>query len=64
MSKPNRKSEFNVKLAVNGEKVQLNDFVNGFICETVIGMLKSLKGVDDTEDIILKISKNQDSSKA
>ena len=38
----NQKSAANAELAVNGEKVELNDFVQGFISQTLIGMVKSL----------------------
>ena len=45
------------ELTVNGEKVNLNRFVRGFISETVIGMVKSLRGVGDIETVELKVSK-------
>ena len=54
----NQKPSANVELAVNGEKVKLNNFVQGFISQTLIGMVKSLRGVGDIETIELKISKN------
>jgi len=54
----NHKSSANTELAVNGEKVVLNNFVQGFISQTLIGMVKSLQGVGDIETIELKISKN------
>ena len=53
----NQKSETDTELTVNGEKIELNDFVQGFISQTVIGMAKSLRGVDNIETIDLKISK-------
>ena len=52
------KPSANAELAVNGEKIVLNDFVQGFISQTLIGMVKSLQGVGDIETIELKISKN------
>ncbi len=54
----NQKSEANAELAVNGEKVDLNNFVQGFISQSLIGMVKSLHGVDDIKTIELKISRN------
>ncbi len=54
----NQKPAANAELAVNGEKVKLNNFVQGFISQTLIGMIKSLRGVGDIETIELKISKN------
>ncbi len=55
---PNQKSATNAELTVNGEKVDLNNFVQGFISQSLIGMVKSLHGVDDIETIELKISKS------
>ena len=53
---PNQKSETDAVLTVNGEKIELNVFVQGFISQTVIGMARSLRGVDSIETIDLKIS--------
>jgi len=44
-------------LTINGKKVDLNNFVQGFFSQTLIGMVKSLRGVGDIETIELKISK-------
>jgi len=49
-------------LKVNGKKVELNNFVQNFFSETVIGMIKSLRGVDVIETIELKISKKRKDS--
>ena len=46
-----------IELKVNGKEVKLNNFVESFISQTVIGMVKSLRGVGDVETIGLKISK-------
>ena len=54
----NQKPSANAELAVNGEKVVLNDFVQGFIWQTLMGMVKSFRGVSGIETIELKISKN------
>ena len=54
----NQKLSVNAELAVNGEKVVLNDFVQDFISQTLIGMVKSLRGIGDIETIELNISKN------
>ena len=53
----NQKSDTNADLTVNGEKIELNSFVESFISQAVIGMVKSLRGVDNIETIDLKISK-------
>ena len=47
----------NVELKVNGEEVALNDFVQEFVAQTLIGMVKSLRGVGEVKAIDLKISK-------
>jgi hypothetical protein len=55
--KSKQESNFSVELEVNGQKIELNMFVEGFMSQTVIGMVKSLRGVDRIETIDLKISK-------
>ena len=53
----NQKSITNADLTVNGKKIELNSFVESFISQAVIGMVKSLRDVDNIETIDLKISK-------
>ena len=60
----NQKPAVNVDLTINGEKVDLNNFVQGFISETVIGMVRSLRGVGDIETIELKVSRKIESPQA
>ena len=36
-----------MKVKVNGKNIQLNEFTSEFIKNTIAGMLKSLKGVDE-----------------
>ena len=55
--KSDQKPVARVDLTINGEKIGLNSFVEGFISQTVLGMVKSLRGVSDAETIELKISK-------
>lgn len=50
-------SGFNAELEVNGQQIDLNSFVEGFLSQTIIGMLKSLRGVDEIETINVKITK-------
>ena len=64
MCDSNQKSVTNVDLTVNGKKIELNNFVENFISQTVIGMVKSLRGIDSIEAIDLKISKKVKSSQA
>ena len=53
----NQKSVTNADLTINGKKIELNSFVESFMSEAVIGMVKSLRGVERIETIDLKISK-------
>jgi hypothetical protein len=54
---PEEESGVNVELKINGEEIVLNDFVKGFVSETVTGMVKSLRGVGEVKTIRLAISK-------
>jgi outer membrane lipoprotein-sorting protein len=54
---PEHESVVKVELKVNGEDVALNDFVKGFVSETLTGMVKSLRGVGEVKTISLEISK-------
>ena len=58
----NQKSLVEANLKINGEKIELNDFVKSFISESITGMVKSLRGVGDIETIELNISKKVKSS--
>ena len=53
----NQKPTARVELKVNGKETELNDFVENFIAQTVIGMVSSLRGVGDIETINLQVSK-------
>ncbi len=53
----NQKLTARAELKVNGNEVKLNNFVENFISQTVIGMVKSLRGVSNNiETIGLKVS--------
>ncbi|MBW8040673.1 MAG: hypothetical protein FVQ85_11800 [Planctomycetes bacterium] len=53
----NQKPTVKAELKVNGSEIELNNFVEKFISQTVIGMVKSLRGVGDVETVSLKVSK-------
>ena len=55
----NQKPAARVELKINGKEIELNNFVESFIAQTVIGMVKSLRGVGDIETIDLKVSKKE-----
>ena len=62
MCDSNQESVVNADLTINGKKIELNSFVESFISQTVIGMLKSLRDVDNIETIELKISTRSENS--
>ncbi len=45
------------ELVVNGQEIELTDFVQDFIGRAVIGMVTSLKGVTDVQKVTLNISR-------
>ena len=47
-------------LTVNGQKIELNNFVQSFMGRAIIGMLASLRGVGDIQTVGLEISKASD----
>ena len=47
-------------LTVNGQRIELNNFVQSFIGRAIIGMLASLRNVDNIQSISLEISKPSD----
>jgi hypothetical protein len=53
----NQEATVRVELKVNGNQIELNNFVQNFITESVIGMVKSLRGIGDIETISMDISK-------
>ena len=57
MCETSQKSAFQVELRINDKEIELNEFVEGIISKTIIGMVGSLHGVDEVETLSLKISK-------
>jgi molybdopterin-guanine dinucleotide biosynthesis protein B len=53
----NQQPTAKVELKVNGKEIPLNDFVVNFISETIIGMIKPLRGVKDIKTVSVKIEK-------
>jgi hypothetical protein len=52
----NQKPTARTQLKVNGKEIELNNFVQNLISETIIGMVKSLRGVDDIKTVSLNVS--------
>ena len=57
MCETSQKSDFQAELRINDKEIELNDFVKGIISQTIIGMVKSLRGVNEVKTLSLKISK-------
>jgi len=55
--KSNQNLTVQTGLKINGKEIELNNFAQNFISQTVIGMVKSLQGVGHVETINLNISK-------
>ncbi len=53
----NRQAELEVNLFADGQRIPLNDFVKGFMGGSILGMLDSLKGIDDPKSISIEITK-------
>jgi hypothetical protein len=51
------KPEIQAQLTVNGQEIELNDFIQDLLGRAVIGMIGSLKGVTDPRAVTLNISK-------
>lgn len=54
-SESETKSESQVTLKVNGKDIPLNVFATSMFAETVLGMLKPLRGIDDVQKVNLEI---------
>ena len=46
-----------MELRVNEKEVELTGFIQNLIAETVIGMVRSLRGIEDIDTINLDVSK-------
>jgi len=46
----------NISIKVNGEIINLTDFPEEIIKNSIIGMLKSLKGVDEIKNVEISFS--------
>ncbi len=52
--KNNKSQDESISVLVNGKTVSLGDFPSEFIKKTVVGMLSSLKDIDEIKDVELK----------
>jgi len=44
-----------IEIEVNGESIKLTGFPAKIIKNTIIGMLKSLRGVDEVESAVIRL---------
>ncbi|REG11133.1 hypothetical protein [Pelolinea submarina] len=49
---------YEIKITVNGEEIELSGFPGEIISETIVAMLKTLRGVDEIENAVVQIEKN------
>lgn len=43
------------KLVVDGKEMEMNPFVRKFICNTVSGVVSSLRGITNPKNIVIEI---------
>jgi len=48
---------YECNIVVNGERVRLTDFPNKIISKTLVGMLQSLKGVEEINSAVIELEK-------
>lgn len=49
--------DFKVELTVNNNKVGLKPYVKSVFINVMLGLIKTLKGIDSPEEIVLKLSR-------
>jgi hypothetical protein len=47
---------YEIKITVNGEEIELSGFPGEIISETIIAMLKTLRGVEDVKDAVIELT--------
>ncbi len=48
---------YEIKIRVNGEEIKLTEFPARIITDVILAMLKSLRGVEDVEDVVIEMKK-------
>jgi nicotinamide riboside kinase len=48
-------TSYELELTVNGKAVNTNPFVRDMISSTLLGMMRSLRGVDEPKEVIIKV---------
>ena len=48
---------YEIKIKVNGEEVVLTEFPGQIIKDVILAMLKTLKGVEEIEDVVIEMKK-------
>jgi hypothetical protein len=52
-----QKPALKTELKVNGQEIELTNFVQNFVGRAVVGMVTSLKGVADVQTVALNITR-------
>lgn len=47
-----------IEIEVNGEAIELSGFPAKIIMNAIIGMLRSLRGVDEIENAVIRLGKD------
>jgi len=47
-----------IEIEVNGEEIELSGFPAKIIMNAIIGMLRSLRGVDEIEKAVIRLGKD------
>jgi len=47
-----------IEIEVNGESIELSGFPAKIIMNTIIGMLRSLRGIDEIEKAVIRLGKD------
>ena len=50
---------YKVELTVNEKKIGMNAFVKNVMCNVILGIIKTLKKVEDPKEIVIKISSSE-----
>ncbi len=53
------KDTYTVELIVNEKKIGMNAFVKNVMCNVILGIINTLKKVEDPKEIVIKISSSE-----
>jgi len=50
---------YKVEMTVNEKKIGMNAFVKNVMCNIILGIIRTLKNVEDPKEIVIKISSSE-----